>query len=536
MSRKKSVADERRLIWLLLVLLIAALAAGRLGFEFELPLTPVPPSATQTSLSSTFPTATPWSALTTSAPATGTREIVILHTNDEHGRLMPAIEKGKAKGGAAQAEANWLARGLKPAVKGAPVLLLSGGDSLTGDAISTWFEGESTIEIMNAMGYAASAAGNHDFDFGQEALAARARQARFPYLAANVLRKGTQEVAAPFQPYALFKVNGVRVGIVGLALESTPRVTAIKNLEGLTFGDPEAALRRWVPVVREQGADLVVALTHICPQELSNLAERVQELDISLFLGGHCHIADTEQVGKAYIAASSAQWNDYVLTRIAFDLAQRRVVAMEQEIVKVSYAEGEAPQPAPETARLLAKWEERTELVLGEVIGYTASGLSQHSAQMHNLLVDSWLWAYPADVAISNRGGFREGLKPGDITLGDIVVAFPFQNELLEIELTGQDLADAVRKTSQDIVVGGIKMSGERLLLANGKPVNSKTKYRVLIIDYVYNNSKYPFKRYDSKPYETGIPWRQPVIDWIRAQHSDAQNPIEKHIAPEERL
>ena len=88
---------------------------------------------------------------TTPSPA-GLREIIILHTSDEHGMLLPQENGDTLQGGALLAAAHWTSAGLDPSDQGSNVLLLSGGDNWTGPAISTWFQGESTIEVMNALG------------------------------------------------------------------------------------------------------------------------------------------------------------------------------------------------------------------------------------------------------------------------------------------------------------------------------------------------------------------------------------------------
>jgi 5'-nucleotidase/UDP-sugar diphosphatase len=463
-------------------------------------------------------------------PASRTREIVILHTNDEHGYLLPQESDGFGRGGAAYAAGGWLRKGLDPNAPNGNVLLVSGGDNWTGAAISTWFRGESTIAVMNAMGYRASVIGNHEFDFGQETLRQRARQAQFPYLAANLYRSGTQEIVDFARPYRIIEVNGVTVGVIGLALKETPLAVNAKNLEGLAFGDYEPALRRWVPVMRHEGAQVIVLVSHICPIELLLLAPQVADLELAVMLGGHCHEAMTTSVGDTLIAASSAHWRDYVLARLTFDTQTGRVTRARHELVEVRSGgtSADAP-PDPRTQAVVEIWEQRVQLALGEVLGYSRTGLDRFSPALQNLLVDSWLWAFPdADIAISNVGGFRQDLKRGTITLGDVVSTLPFENEVLEIRLSGAQVRDVVSRYSGSLVWGGLRRSDGQLVLAKGgATLKADAMYRVLIIDYVYYGSSYPFQRYDKQPYETSVSWRQPLIDWVRAQHSTQQHPLE---------
>jgi len=519
--------------------ILASLLAGCQQVPTAMPMVELPP--TRTSPTATFAPATPTQTPTPSSmPMTqptqaSQREIVILHTNDEHGALLPSESEDFLEGGAAYCAASWLRKGCDPNAPQGNVLLLSSGDNWTGQAISTWFHGQSTIEVMNAMGYKASVVGNHDLDAGQEVLQERIREAHFPYLAANLYRQGTEELVDWVKPYLIVEVNGVKVGIIGLALKETPDVTAAKHLEGLAFGDYEPALRHWVPVVRAQGAEIIVVEAHICPQDLAPLAKKVKDLGIALFEGGHCHQAAVTSVGGTLITAASSYWRDYVLTRLTYDTTTGKVVKSEQELVDVLYPKAASPASAsePVVQGIITKWDERTQTMLGEVIGYTATGLRKGSAALHNLLTDSWLWAYPqADVAMSNLGGFRQDLASGEITARDIVSVLPFENELYELEVKGKDILHALKTSGEPLVLGGIRREGEDkvILLKDGSPLKPEATYRLLITDYLYGNSGYPFKLQDSQPYETSISWRQPVIDWIRVQKSDKDNPLEKRL------
>ena len=123
--------------------------------------------------------------------------LTVIYTNDEHGWIM-GEEVGQ---GAAEIAGLWAANYAGDDA----VLILSGGDNWTGPAISTWFGGESMVEVMNAMGYTAAAVGNHEFDFGLAGLKIRTEQANYPYLGANIRYKSDGSVPAVlgFQPYKI---------------------------------------------------------------------------------------------------------------------------------------------------------------------------------------------------------------------------------------------------------------------------------------------------------------------------------------------
>ena len=161
--------------------------------------------------------------------------LTILYTNDEHG-WMEGMEPGQ---GAAELLGLWQQEhGYSP---DGPFLVLSGGDNWTGPAISTWFDGQSMVEVMNAMGYHASAVGNHEFDFGLDGLQARLGEADYPYLAANVRSRetGTVPTGLGIQPFAIVEVAGVKIGLIGLSATYTARVTNPDTVAGFEFIDDE---------------------------------------------------------------------------------------------------------------------------------------------------------------------------------------------------------------------------------------------------------------------------------------------------------
>jgi 5'-nucleotidase len=145
-----------------------------------------------------------------------------------------------------------------------PFLVLSGGDMWTGPAVSTWFEGASMVQVMNAMGYDAAAPGNHEFDFGLDTLAYNIEEMDFPILGANIRYKSDGRIPTDIgiQPYTLVEVSGVTVGVIGLAGTNTPQVTSPAIVAPFDFIDYEDALREIVPEVRAAGAEIIVVPTH----------------------------------------------------------------------------------------------------------------------------------------------------------------------------------------------------------------------------------------------------------------------------------
>ena len=463
--------------------------------------------------------------------------IRIINTSDEHGWLEPYTPFGseEVQGGAANIAAWWAAEeGYDPA----RTLILSGGDNWTGPSISTWFQGEPVVAAFNLMGYAATAVGNHEFDFGREVLARHIAESNYAYLGANIVDRDSGALADFVEPYLLAEIDGVTVGVVGLATTETATTTHPANISDLTFAPYAETLRAVVPEVRAAGADAVIVLSHICVNELANLAFEVGDLVDAMF-GGHCNLFTAAEVNGVPVLGSGWAWRSYARLDLTIDPASGEVLASDPALVEVAYT-GENPiTPDPALAALVAEWQARVDEALAEEIGYTASGIARRSPEMLNLVTDAWLAAYPtAAIAVTNLGGFRQDIPPGPITLADIVAVLPFENRLVEVQISGEQLAANLACCGG--AVGGISYTRRgasvQIELADGRAFDPAAIYRVLVSDFMYfGGDEYLFGAQDPAGYDTGIQWRQPVIDWLRAHPTTPDAPLEGLLSPEQR-
>lgn len=474
----------------------------------------------------------------TSAPVAqsqnGPVEIVILNTSDEHGWLQPFVPFGSdtTYGGAANIYSWWTDReGYDPNT----TLLLSGGDNWTGPSISTWFQGEPMIEAFNRMGYDASVIGNHEFDFGRDVLVQRIAEADYAYLGANIRDAATGDLAGFVLPYIITDVNGVKVGIIGLASRDTPGTTDPRNVTDLDFADYVETLEHYVPVMRSEGAALVVAVTHLCENELVEVAAQAGDLVDAMF-GGHCHQVFSREANGVPILGGGWAWRSYARLVLTYDPAQDAIIDVDPGVVPVEYpTEGANPvEPDADLAALVDEWQARTDEFLAQEIGYTDTGLARQGWPILNWVMDAWLWAYPAaDIAVTNVGGFRQDLPAGPVELGDIVGVMPFENRLYDVAVTGAQLAENLECCGG--AVGGIRYgySGGKLVIMflDGRPFDPKAVYHVLINDFMFfGGDGYLFGEQDPAGYDTGIQWRQPVIDWTLSLATSPADPLENHL------
>lgn len=468
------------------------------------------------------------------APTGPLKEVRLLLTTDEHGWLEPwhDEEQGKRLGGvvpfAARLEEN--ERGDRD-----NVALLSIGDNWTGPYESTVLEGAPMVAAMNHLAYAASAVGNHEFDFGVKVLEKRASEARFPYLAANLVEVGTDAPPPWVKPWAVLEVGGVRFGVIGLANVDTPRITDPRHLMGLAFKGYEETLRAEVPKVRAAGAEQVVVLLHDRMAVATKLSGVLRELGVNVVGVGHAHVSGLtidpgetvdDPADDIVFCNGGAYLRSYC--RVDLGYVEGTLVSRSVSIQPVALAADEQPpSPDPVLVELIADAAKRSELLGREVLGKAPRSITRKSGALGQLIVDSWLEALPyVDVAVTNAGGIRQDLPRGSVRVRDIVSVLPFNNYLLVLELTGaqlketlenpESIAAGVRFTYRE-VEGGRRLI-EELVRADGKRIEPDDRLKVVVNDFMYRGGdRYPLKSYDPEPEETAIDWREPLLRRLRA-------------------
>lgn len=444
------------------------------------------------------------------------RRLVILYTNDEHGWMEPSAETAGAGGMLRKWQHD---RGYE---EGAPMLVLSGGDMWTGPAISTTLEGESMTDIMNRMGYDAAAIGNHDFDFGVDALRARAEEADFPFLSANLRDRETGEIPDFVEPYVIREVNGIRVGIIGLTTLETRVDTPAFHIQGIGFRRYEDVLPEVIPEVQSQDVDVVLLIGHLCNRELRRIADYGAKYNLPLMAGGHCHEEHNEQVQGVQLIESGYFLRGYALAEIFVNTETDSIEAMDTWIHR-----NEPGASITAIDARIAFWRDQTDPALWRTIGYTEGEINRRSEEMDRLLTDAWLRAVPeAEVAMASRRYVQQSIPPGEITEATIVGVLPVDNVLMLVELTGEELVSTIR--SRDPVLGGARWSEEGLELADGTPVDPEGEYQVVLPNVIYFGANYyEVQQMDLEPVDTGIPWREPVIEYLESLESSEAAPLD---------
>jgi 2',3'-cyclic-nucleotide 2'-phosphodiesterase (5'-nucleotidase family) len=446
------------------------------------------------------------------------RHLVILYTNDEHGWMEPYQNTG----GAAGMIRRWQQQeGLG---SNDHLLILSGGDMWTGPALSTALEGESMVEVMNQMGYQAAAIGNHDFDFGIEALEDRLAEAEFPFLSANIRERETGDIPSFVQPYMVLNVNGIKIGIVGLTTTETRVDTKPGHVEHLDFLDYRDVVPTFTRRAREDGAELLMIVGHTCAAQTRQLAPLAAEHGVSIIGGGHCHEEINEVVQGVRLIESGFFMRGYVRIELLFDTSTDTL-----EELRVEQISNTGARTDRTVSESMEAWRAQIDPALWNPIGYADRSIDRQSEMMSALLVEPWLAAWPtADVAIADPRYVQQDLYPGELSAATIVGLLSTSNELVEIDIPGEALIEIIE--SRGPLVAGLQVDSYQLW--SGELIEPQKQYRLLIPDTLYAGGYYyELSQFDPEPIFTGIDWREPAINWIASLESSRSQPLESFLS-----
>ncbi len=369
--------------------------------------------------------------------------ITIVHTNDTHARVI----EGKYDGMGLAKVATKI-KEIRENNDNVLVLVLDAGDAFHGQTIATLVEGESIVKIMNTIGYDAMAAGNHDFNYGQERLVELGEMADFPVLSANVIKEDGNTL---LPAYEIKEIGGLKVGIFGLSTPETTYKTHPKNVIGLTFGDPVEVAREMVEELEDK-TDIIIALAHLGQDASSTYTSEKVALEVAgidLIVDGHSHTELPEGNlvnGTLIVQAGEYDKNLGVVNIIYQDGGIDTMTA--SLITKEEAAE------TPEDANIVATVAEITaanELITSVVVGNTdvvldgeRDNVRTGETNLGNLITSAMIKATSADVAITNGGGMRTSIDAGEITKGEVITVLPFGNIVVVKEISGADLVAAL--------------------------------------------------------------------------------------------
>ncbi|MGL5279768.1 MAG: bifunctional metallophosphatase/5'-nucleotidase [Cetobacterium sp.] len=386
-------------------------------------------------------------------PKDGEYELTLVHVNDVHGRA----KEGKYDG-VGLARVATIAKALEQDKNNGKVLLIDAGDTMHGTTFATLTKGESMVETLNAAGLDYATLGNHDFNYGQDRLEELLSMQKYKTLAANVVDKTTGKPIAG--TYDIRKIDGKKVGFFGLATPETYFKTNPNNVKNITIADPIATAKSVVAQMKKEGVKFIVVISHLGDDESTakklqsiGLAEAVPEID--LIIDGHSHteLKEKKVVNGVTIVQTGEYAKNVGVVKVDFDKLKNKIEAIDYTLyTKNIIMNGD--NPVSEDAKVKATIDEisrKQEMVTNVKVGETPILLEGDRAfvrtgetNLSQLITDAMLWKTGADVALTNGGGIRASINPGEVTVGDIISVLPFGNYVITKEVKGSDLQKAV--------------------------------------------------------------------------------------------
>lgn len=522
--------------------------------------------------------------------------LVILSTTDMHGRIFPIDYYTNKYDNVGIAKVATL---IKEARKNNPdLLLLDSGDTIQGTPLEYLHNRRNNkppdpmMLAMSALRYDAMAVGNHEYNFGLKVLEKARGEAKFPWLSANTYEAGTGgELKTHYTPYIVKEVQGVRVGILGLTTPGIPNWENKPNYEGLQFTETVSEAKKWVPILRErEKADVVVIAMHMgieedlrtgtsgpsqVPNENAALAIARQVEGVDVILMGHTHrdvpsLVVNNDVIKTYMDIANQKTSGYFNEGVLLTQANRwashvarvdlyleksnidnrwHVVAKSSRTIPVT----ENTETDPEIAKLGEPYDKETQAWLARNIGESSTELTAKQCRFQDtaiidLIQRVQLEAGKGDVSMAACFNPQARISKGQVTVREIASLYEYENTLVTLELTGQQLKDAVEHSARyfrefqpgksvnelvdtripgynfDVAEGVsydidlTKPFGQRIqnLKFKGQPLSPTQKLRVVTNNYRVNGGG-NYAMYKNAPvvYRSSEEVRELIIDWV---------------------
>jgi 5'-nucleotidase len=489
--------------------------------------------------------------------------VQILAVNDFHGALDPSLTKPDTSNNATwyyRGGAEYLTKFVNAAAATNPnTIKVSAGDMIgASPLLSAAFHDEPTVMAFNLMGFSFNVTGNHEYDEGWQELLRMQNGgchptdgcyagvpafpgASFEYMAGNVIRLDNGQTLFP--AYAVRQFGGVKVGFIGIALESTPTIVVPSGVAGLEFQTEVDTINRYVKILKDtEGIKAIVVLLHdgaaagptinSCTTSDPFFANVVMKIDpeVDALITGHTHNAYNCQVKvkKNYdpMLVTSAGYNGRYMTDISLTIAATNDQVTAKTAINIPV---ETPYltavPDPAMKALLDQYRVAIAPIQNRVVGsitanITRAGNAAGESALGDVLTDAQLAVTKdpgygdAVFAMTNPGGIRTdvlydqisgGELPGEVTYGEAFAVQPFSNNLVTLTLTGAQIKTVLE---QQFVGCGQPAGGQKILQVssgftytwsasaacnskisnmrlNGTPIDPTASYRVTVNNFL---------------------------------------------------
>lgn len=497
-------------------------------------------------------------------------QITILGTTDLHGNINPIDYYTNKSDNRGLAKVATLIKRIRKEQPNS--LLIDSGDTIQGSPLES-FHGRKNNQppdpmmlAMSSLNYDAMTVGNHEYNFGLKVLEKARKEAQFPWLSANTYDKTTKQ--PHYKPYIVKEIAGVKIGILGLTTPGIPNWDNPPNYASLEFHEPVSEARKWVPILREhEKVDVVIIAMHmglgedlrtgeLSPGQVAHeneaisIAKEVPGVDV-IFMG-HTHRDVPSLYINGVLLTQANYWGRH-LARADLYLQKAgtgwRMYAKSARTI----ATDDRVEPDPEVVKLAEPYDQETQGWLSRVIGESPEELTAHDARFRDtaildLIQKVQMEAGKADVSMVASFNSEARIAKGPVSVRDIAGLYVYENTLAVLEVTGQQLKDALEhsakyykpyvagKSPQDLVDEKIpaynfdiaegvtyeldisKPFGQRIqnLRFRGQPLAPSKKLRLATNNYRVNGGG-GYTMYKDAPvvYRSSEEIRELIIDWV---------------------
>lgn len=433
--------------------------------------------------------------------------IYIVYTNDIEGGLSPSA-------------AWWMNPYFPPPVGNAPAaahfikqkkaeaeslgygfFVFDSGDMFMGSPIGEFSEGQAVAEYFNYCGYHVVAPGNHDYDMGVEIFKKFVNSVDADFLGSNIVYENTNDNVDYLKPYTILEHDGIRIGVFSILTHYMEGLTTPEKFFEHDVLDESSTAHKYVDILKNEGVDLIFALTGIGLKHDKRIAGQVSGIDV--IFGSHSssalQVPYEDSINHTIICQSYGHLSSIGFLDLLIDPATRKIAGYSGQLIDLLSEEIESDGQMMD---LVNKWVEITEKGFDEVIGYSKEELIRAGFEetgIGNMITDAMREYFSADIAIHNSGGIRANMPKGEITYRDCYNIDALSNTVVVMNMTGEVL----RKTLEIgynghhaiFQVSGIKLKynskkpiGQRIISViteNGEKLDPDKVYRVATNSYL---------------------------------------------------
>ncbi|MFA7075160.1 MAG: 5'-nucleotidase C-terminal domain-containing protein [Candidatus Izemoplasmatales bacterium] len=393
----------------------------------------------------------------------------LYYLNDFHG----AIEKDSLNLGIAYI-ANYIEQKRLDNPDG--TILLAGGDMLQGSALSNYYQGKSTLNIMETMGFDAMVVGNHEFDWGIEVVTQNFigdRSLNFPLLGANIFHKGTDQLIDGVDPYTIITKGEYKIGVIGIIGDSLESSIATSKVSGYSFERSLDMVKFYASYLREdEQVDFVIVLMHDAGGINSQIDALSGSENVDLIFNAHDHQKNVMRLTNGTLSIKSGS-NGQAIGHVRIDVSTKQMTG-----VNVS-TDALLNTPHPEVQTLIDAYKlETDDIFLTPII---TSGQYMSRDELTEWVSELMRVRANADIAFHNTGGTRASINQGEVIhYAKIYEILPFDNVIKSAYIKGSE----VKKMMSD---QGLRYSTLRSSFADDE------YYLVATNDYIYDQTNRPF-------------------------------------------